>query len=50
LETCYGGSVCIHDVAGRLGRSTQSIHNSLRRIRRVLFECVRRKIAQGGVA
>jgi RNA polymerase sigma-70 factor, ECF subfamily len=50
LETCYDGSVCIQDVAERWGRSTQSIHNSLRRIRRVLFECVRRTIAQGGVA
>jgi RNA polymerase sigma-70 factor, ECF subfamily len=50
LETCYDGSVCLKDVAERWGRSTQSIHNSLRRIRRVLFECVRRTIAQGGVA
>lgn len=50
LETCYDGSGCIQDVAERWGRSTQSIHNSLRRIRRVLFECIRRTIAQGGVA
>jgi RNA polymerase sigma-70 factor (ECF subfamily) len=50
LESCYDGSVCVQVVAERWGRSTHSIHNSLRRIRRVLFECVRRKIAQGGVA
>jgi RNA polymerase sigma-70 factor (ECF subfamily) len=50
LEACYGRSSCIQDVANAWGRSTHSIHNSLRRIRRVLFECVRRKLAQGGLA
>jgi RNA polymerase sigma-70 factor, ECF subfamily len=50
LETCYGRSVCIHEVARTWGRSTHSIHNSLRRIRRVLYECVRRSMAQGGLA
>jgi RNA polymerase sigma-70 factor, ECF subfamily len=50
LEACYGRSVCIHDVAQAWGRSTHSIHNSLRRLRRVLFECVRRSLAQGGLA
>ena len=50
LETCYGRSVCIQEVARAWGRSTHSIHNSLRRIRRVLFECVRRSLAQGGLA
>jgi RNA polymerase sigma-70 factor, ECF subfamily len=50
LETCYGRSVCIQEVAQAWGRSTHSIHNSLRRLRRVLFECVRRSLAQGGLA
>jgi RNA polymerase sigma-70 factor, ECF subfamily len=50
LEACYGRSVCIREVARASGRSTHSIHNSLRRIRRLLFECVRRRLAQGGVA
>jgi RNA polymerase sigma-70 factor (ECF subfamily) len=50
LETCYTRSACIQEVARAWGRSTQSIHNSLRRIRRVLFECVRRRLAQGGVS
>ena len=47
---CYGRSAGIRDVARARGRSTQSIHNSLRRIRRALFECVRRSLAQGGSA
>ena len=50
LETCYGRSIGIRDVARARGRSAQSIHNSLRRIRRALFECVRRSLAQGGTA
>ena len=50
LETCYGRSIEIRDVAVARGRSTQSIHNSLRRIRRALFECVRRSLAHGGTA
>jgi RNA polymerase sigma-70 factor (ECF subfamily) len=50
LEACYGRSVCIPEVARDWGRSSQSIHNSLRRIRRVLFECVRRTLAQGELA
>jgi RNA polymerase sigma-70 factor (ECF subfamily) len=50
LEACYGRSVCIRDVAHHWGRSTHSIHNSLRRIRRMLFECVKRRLAQGGLA
>jgi RNA polymerase sigma-70 factor (ECF subfamily) len=50
LETCYGRSIGIPDVALARGRSAQSIHNSLRRIRRALFECVRRSLAQGGTA
>jgi RNA polymerase sigma-70 factor, ECF subfamily len=49
LEACYGRSVSIHDVAHDWGRSTQSIHNSLRRIRRALFECVQRSLAHGGI-
>jgi RNA polymerase sigma-70 factor (ECF subfamily) len=50
LDACYGRSDCIPDVAQGWGRSTQSIHNSLRRIRRLLFECVNRSLArQGGL-
>jgi RNA polymerase sigma-70 factor, ECF subfamily len=50
LEACYGRSICIPDVARARGRSTHSIHNSLRRIRRLLFDCVRRSLAQGDSA
>jgi RNA polymerase sigma-70 factor (ECF subfamily) len=50
LETCYGRSTGVKDVARARGRSPQSVHNSLRRIRRSLFECVRRSLAQGGLA
>jgi RNA polymerase sigma-70 factor (ECF subfamily) len=50
LDACYGGCLCISEVASSWGRSTQSIHNSLRRIRRALFECVRRSLAQGEFA
>jgi RNA polymerase sigma-70 factor (ECF subfamily) len=50
LEACYGRSVCVRDVARNWGRSAHSIHNSLRRIRRVLFECVQRNLSQRGLA
>jgi RNA polymerase sigma-70 factor, ECF subfamily len=50
LESCYGRPDCIQEVARNWGRSTQSIHNSLRRVRRMLFDCVRRSIARGELA
>jgi RNA polymerase sigma-70 factor (ECF subfamily) len=50
LDACYGRSARIPEVADSWGRSAQSIHNSLRRIRRSLFECVNRSLArEGGV-
>jgi RNA polymerase sigma-70 factor (ECF subfamily) len=48
LDDCYGRSARIPEVADSWGRSTQSIHNSLRRIRRTLFMCVNRSLAQEG--
>jgi RNA polymerase sigma-70 factor, ECF subfamily len=50
LEACYGRSVRIPEIARNWGRSTQSIHNSLKRIRHALFECVRRSLVQEGLA
>jgi RNA polymerase sigma-70 factor, ECF subfamily len=50
LDACYGRSICIQELATSFGRTTHSIHNSLRRIRRSLFECVRRSLAQEGMA
>ena len=46
LEDCYNDSPGIAEVAQRYGRSPQSVYNSLRRIRRALFECIRRALAQ----
>jgi RNA polymerase sigma-70 factor (ECF subfamily) len=48
LDACYGRPARIPEVAHRWGRSTQSIHNSLRRIRRTLFECMSRSLAHEG--
>lgn len=48
LDACYESSVRIPEIARGWGRSSQSIHNSLRRIRRTLFECVNRSLAQEG--
>jgi RNA polymerase sigma-70 factor (ECF subfamily) len=50
LEACYSRSAGVREVASDRGRSSQSVHNSLRRIRRALFECVRRSLAQGEMA
>ncbi len=50
LEACYGRSVPIPELARTWGRSTQSIHNSLRRIRQALSECVRRGLVREGLA
>jgi RNA polymerase sigma-70 factor (ECF subfamily) len=46
LTECYGAEAGVPDVAGRRGRSPQSVYNSLRRIRRALFECIGRTLAQ----
>ncbi len=50
VEACYGESGRVSEVAKGRGRSPQSLHNSLKRIRRALFECVRRAVEPGGVA
>lgn len=46
LLSCYTGEEEIIRIADRMGRSSQSVHNSLRRIREALYECVRRTLAQ----
>jgi RNA polymerase sigma-70 factor, ECF subfamily len=46
LRECYGEAGGVNDVAGKNGRSSQSVYNSLRRIRRSLFECIERTLAQ----
>lgn len=45
LTECYHRGADVADVAARLGRSPSSVHNSLRRIRRALFECIERTAA-----
>jgi RNA polymerase sigma-70 factor (ECF subfamily) len=46
LAECYGEASSVPDASDRRGRSPQSVYNSLRRIRRSLFECVSRLLAQ----
>lgn len=46
IEECYAAEDAIPAVAQRDKRSPQSVYNSLRRIRRALFECIRRSLAQ----
>jgi RNA polymerase sigma-70 factor (ECF subfamily) len=50
LDAYYGSAARVQDFAPSLGRSPQSIYNSLRRIRLALLECVRRRLAQEGFA
>jgi RNA polymerase sigma-70 factor, ECF subfamily len=50
VEAFYERPACIHDVARSSGRSTHSLHNSIRRIRRALFDCVQHRLAQGGLS
>lgn len=46
LQLCYGEGVRVREVAAQLGRSPQSVHNSLRRIRLVLLGCIKRALNQ----
>jgi RNA polymerase sigma-70 factor (ECF subfamily) len=46
LTECYADGVEVCDVAHRHGRSSHSVYNSLRRIRRALFACINRTLAQ----
>ncbi len=46
LRECYAEDAEIPDAASRHGRSPQSVYNSLRRIRRALFECIGQTLAQ----
>ena len=46
LEACYADAARVQTVAEARGRIPQSVHNSLRRIRMALFECIQRTVAQ----
>jgi RNA polymerase sigma-70 factor, ECF subfamily len=45
LQLAYGGPHNIKAVAVQVGRSAQSVYNSLSRIRQALFSCVQRRLA-----
>jgi RNA polymerase sigma-70 factor, ECF subfamily len=46
VTLCYGESIPVREVADALGRSPQSVHNSLCRIRKWLLECIDRELRQ----
>lgn len=46
LREHYAGSVSVRQIAERLKRTPQSIHNSLMRIRLSLLECIRRSVTR----
>ncbi len=46
LELCYGGDRSIKQAAEQVGRSLQGTYNALSRIRRVLFACISRTLAE----
>jgi RNA polymerase sigma-70 factor, ECF subfamily len=45
---CYGEGQAVRQVADTLGRSPESVHRSLRRIRKWLLDCVHRNLRQAG--
>jgi RNA polymerase sigma-70 factor, ECF subfamily len=46
ITLCYGGQT-IREAAEQIGRPVRAVHNSLSRIRRALYECIERTLAQG---
>ncbi|WP_165220195.1 sigma-70 family RNA polymerase sigma factor [Aquisphaera insulae] len=50
LDACYRRSMRVAEVAQSWGRSSQSIHNSLKRLRQAIQECVRRSLSREGLA
>jgi RNA polymerase sigma-70 factor (ECF subfamily) len=46
LTECYQESEGVHGAAERRGRSACSVYNSLRRIRRALYDCIARTLAR----
>ncbi|NLX98904.1 MAG: sigma-70 family RNA polymerase sigma factor [Rhodopirellula sp.] len=43
VRLCYGTQRSIKQVAGQLNYSTQTVYNSLSRIRRALYDCIQSK-------
>ena len=48
VHLCYLGAGSFGDIAAQIGRTADSVYHSLHRIRRLLFNCVSKAIAQGG--
>jgi RNA polymerase sigma-70 factor (ECF subfamily) len=48
VDQAYGGQQSIQQLAEQLGRAVQTIYNRLNLIRRRLFECVERSLAEQG--
>ena len=46
LAECYRDEHGVHAAAGRRNRSPHGVYNSLRRIRKALFDCVNRALAR----
>ncbi len=47
VTACYGENVPVREFAEQIRRSPQSVHNSLKRIRIGLLQCVQRLVEQG---
>ena len=47
LNECYRSGVKMSQVADMMGRSAQSLSNSLRRVRNMLHRCIENVVAQG---
>lgn len=45
---CHSEGVPVRQIADVMGRSPQSVHHSLRRIRKRLLECIHRELKQAG--
>lgn len=50
IQRRYNSNVSGDEVAEQLGRPANSVYQSLGRIRRVLMECVRRRLSSAGAA
>jgi len=48
LSLCYGESGTFREIAERIGRPVGSVYDSLCRIRRDLYTCIQRKLANEG--
>jgi len=50
VDRCYLRGMTIRDVAGQLQLKPNALYKSLRRLRRILYQCVERVLSQEGAA